>query len=159
MNLPFETTSSLLKYVSVCAIWSHMSALYRAPSSYSATKRFQFSSRRRRLKHRVSKSEQITWCKTAFNLPRWVNVNEYFMDGITSVSSVGLNHLFWHCAVRSVYFSHPKMTNFTGHNIVCYMAAALNVSNVYFYHAFENGRLPSGRIIRCGTCGWILKQF
>lgn len=46
-----------------------------------------------------------------------------------------------------------------GHDTVASTAAAQNASNVYFDHVFENGRLPSGRIIRCGTCGWILKQF
>lgn len=46
-----------------------------------------------------------------------------------------------------------------GHDTVASTAAALNGSDVYFDHVFENGRLPSGRIIRCGTCGWILKQF
>lgn len=44
-------------------------------------------------------------------------------------------------------------------NTVAARAAVVNASNVHFDHVFENGRLPSGRIIRCGTCGWILKQF
>jgi len=43
------------------------------------------------------------------------------------------------------------MPNFTGHKMLCFTTVAVNATNVYFYHALENGWLPSGRIIRCGN--------
>ena len=49
----FFTTSSLLKYVLVCTIWSFSSVLYQALNSHSPTEngRFQFTSNYGRLWH------------------------------------------------------------------------------------------------------------
>lgn len=75
-------------------------------------------------------------------------INIYFLPNLIPIL------LFVEC----VCSSNPKI-NPGGQNTVAATAAAVDASNVHFDHVFENGRLPSGRIIRCGTCGWILKQF
>lgn len=38
--------------------------------------------------------------------------------------------------VRSVYFSHSEMSNCTDHKTLRHIAVAVNIPNVYFYHAF-----------------------
>lgn len=72
-------------------------------------------------------------------------INIYFLLNLISIL------LFVECVCSSCC-SYPKI-NPGGQNTVAATAAVVNASNVHFDHVFENGRLPSGRIIRCGTCG------
>lgn len=79
-----------------------------------------------------------------------------FVVGLTSAVSVGPDSSpFQRFSVewKRISFARREMTNFPGSNGSRLHCGGGVASNVYFYHAFENGRLPSGRIIRRGTCG------
>lgn len=74
-----------------------------------------------------------------------------FVVGLTSAVSVGPDSSpFQHFNVewKPIFFARCEMTNFPGSNGSRLHRGGSDASNVYFYHAFENGRLPSGRIIR-----------
>lgn len=81
-----------------------------------------------------------------------------FVVGLTSAVSVGPDSFPFQRFSRewkSIFFARREITNFPGSNGSrphCGGSGG-DASNVYFYHAFENGRLPSGRTIRRRTCG------
>ena len=110
----------------VCFSRRHLvlsSALYQALNSHSPTKngRFQFAPRYGRLQHRAPQKNgsRLHDAGMYFICRDELNANDCFVDRLPSVFPADLWFVsFSFFAVKSVYFSHPEMPNFTGHKIL-----------------------------------------
>ncbi len=124
MSLPFDTTSSLLKYILVCAIWSLVQRSIKHWIVIFPPRMEGFNFLLTLGVCSIESQNQSKLHDVRLHFICWVNANDYFVDGLTSVFPVDLICLFQFLLWRLFIFLIPKMPDFTGHKVLCYMAVA-----------------------------------